>query len=141
VFGVGRGAQLEAYLAANGHRIPATPGLIQPDNARSNGPCSRVQHHRATRSDRLVLKQVCRKIRPWFLLIPRHLRPRYCGQIAATITGNLVPAAGDARARRYRPVRRGLSRLHVSRDRPPAAAAAQVDPRKSRAGCRMGGSP
>jgi hypothetical protein len=51
-------AQLEAYLAANRHSLPATPGLIEPAKARSNGPYSPVQHHPATRCDRLILKQV-----------------------------------------------------------------------------------
>ena len=45
-------------LAANGHSLPATPSLIEPDNARSNGPYSPVQRHPATRYDRLILKQV-----------------------------------------------------------------------------------
>ncbi len=58
MFGVCRGARLEAYLAANGHSILATSSLIEPDNARSNDPYSPVQHYPATRYDRLILKQV-----------------------------------------------------------------------------------
>ncbi len=54
VLGVCRVAQ----LAANDHSIPATPSLMEPDNARSNGPYSTLQHHPATRYDRLILKQV-----------------------------------------------------------------------------------
>jgi hypothetical protein len=55
-----RVAQLGAYLAANGHSLPATPSLIEPDNARSNGSYSHVQHHPATLRNRLMLKQVAR---------------------------------------------------------------------------------
>ena len=54
--GFARGAQLEAYLAANDHSIPATPSLIEPDNTRSNSPYSPIQHYPATRCDCLIVK-------------------------------------------------------------------------------------
>ena len=60
--GFARGAQLEAYLAANDHSIPATPSLIEPDNTRSNSPYSPVQHYPATRCDCLTVKQVHREL-------------------------------------------------------------------------------
>jgi hypothetical protein len=56
--GFARGAQVEAYLAANDHSIPATPSLIEPDNTRSNSPYSPVRHYPATRCDCLTVKHV-----------------------------------------------------------------------------------
>jgi len=73
-------AQLEALLAANGHRHPATPSYTGPCNTWSDGPSSHVRHHPATLSDRLILKQVagdrCHRLAASSLPWPKATDPR-----------------------------------------------------------------
>jgi len=57
--------------------MPATPSLIEPDNAGSNDPYSPVQHHPATRCDCLIVKQVHREFALGSADL-RHRRHRHC---------------------------------------------------------------